>query len=557
VTSARTGEGVAELVRVLRACVRWDLRPPTITTRTFGWIKATVLGLKEGQPSSQVILSPPELRDQLTSEDPTREFTDAEMLAAAGHLDNHGYVAVLKTSTGESRILLAPDLVNNIAASMVLEARRNPRGLGSLAEQSVLAGDYAFPELDDLSSADREVLLDSAIAMFLAHNVCFRETDPLSGRVYLVFPELINLRRPTVADPDPTDEGAAYTVTGAVENVYASLVVLLGFTDVFSRTSQWRNQAEYRVGRDLMCGFKLEAERDGELDFVLYFGTNVGETIRLLFQSLFESFLAGRNLTVRRFEPVTCPNGHQLNRVVVREQVAAGIDQAFCVRCGDRIALPRADVPIQLTRALSAGLMAERRTVGQRAQFEQVLFRLKTYTVRAGTPEPTCFISYAWGNAEHERWVEQELATDLAKAGVTVLLDRWENARIGTSVPRFVERVGSADRVIVVGTPLYRTKYDNDQPMGGFVLAAEGDLIGVRMIGTESRKQSVLPILLEGTQETALPLLLQGRVFGDFRQPERYFASALDLMTSLHGIAPQDPVSIELHQMIGRTDERR
>ena len=44
---------------------------------------------------------------------------------------------------------------------------------------------------------------------------------------------------------------------------------------------------------------------------------------------------------------------------------------------------------------------------------------------------------------------------------------------------------GKCDRVVVVGTPLYRTKYENNDPMGGYVAAAEGDLIGKRMIGTE------------------------------------------------------------------------
>ena len=58
----------------------------------------------------------------------------------------------------------------------------------------------------------------------------------------------------------------------------------------------------------------------------------------------------------------------------------------------------------------------------------------------------------------------------LAKAGITVVLDRWENARIGASVPRFVERISGADQVIVVGTPSYRTKYDNNEPMGAFVV---------------------------------------------------------------------------------------
>ena len=235
----------------------------------------------------------------------------------------------------------------------------------------------------------------------------------------------------------------AYTVSGAVENVYASLVVLLGYTHTFTRTNQWRNHARYEVGNGLVCGFRQEAERDGELDFVLYFGTNVGRPVRTLFQSLFESFLARRNLTVRRYEPVVCSKGHPLNRAVVREQMSGGADFAFCTECGEKIVLPESR-PADPTDASEQAteVEAQRRAADQRSRFEQVLFRLKTYVTEQKIAAPECFISYAWGNPEHERWVEHSLATDLHKAGITVVLDRWENARIGASVPRFVERVG-------------------------------------------------------------------------------------------------------------------
>jgi hypothetical protein len=270
----------------------------------------------------------------------------------------------------------------------------------------------------------------------------------------------------------------------------------------------------------------------------------------MLFQGLFESFLARRDLTVRRFEPVTCGKGHQLNRAVVREQLAENLDEVFCTRCGERLPLPRADDPIQLSRMQSADLNAQRRTADQRSRFEQALFRLKTYVAQNSVTQPTCFVSYAWGDPAQERWVERELANDLAKAGITVILDRWENNRIGASVPRFVDRIERADRVVVVGTPRYRTKYENDQPMGGFVVAAEGDLVGKRMLGNEARKQTVLPVLLEGTEETALPPLLQGRVYGDFRRPERYFVTAFDLILSVHGVQPRDPVGAKLRELI-------
>ena len=69
-----------------------------------------------------------------------------------------------------------------------------------------------------------------------------------------------------------TEDGVAYTVSGPTENVFASLVVLLGYTHTFTRTAQWHNNARYEVGDGLVCGFRQEAERDGELDFVLCFG---------------------------------------------------------------------------------------------------------------------------------------------------------------------------------------------------------------------------------------------------------------------------------------------
>ena len=87
--------------------------------------------------------------------------------------------------------------------------------------------------------------------------------------------------------------------------------------------------------------------------------------------------------------------------------------------------------------------------------------------------------------------MEFSLASDLVNAGLVVVLDRWENARIGSSVPKFVERIVKCDHLIVVGTPLYRTKYENSDPTRGFVAAAEGDLIGRRMIGSERAKLSV------------------------------------------------------------------
>ncbi|HWW75625.1 MAG TPA: toll/interleukin-1 receptor domain-containing protein [Pyrinomonadaceae bacterium] len=508
-----------------------------------------MLGLKENRRRRKVIVSPEELRKRLEKTDKAWEFSDAEMMTAVGHLANYGYVRVLRTSKGEERVLLSPELLNNLAASFVLEARRNPKGLGSLEEARLLAGEYKFRELEKLSEEERDILLDAAALLFLEHNVCFRETA-LDGRSYLVFPELINLKKPLLEDEQPTEDGAAYTVGGAVENVYASLVVLLGYTQTFTRTDQWRSHARYEVGDRLICGFRQEAERDGELDFVLYFGTDVGRPVRTLFQGLFESFLARRNLSVFRYEPVACANGHALNRGVVREQLGKGNTSAFCPECGGKIALPKADEPIQLTQTERRKVEEQQRIAARRSLFEQAVFQVMSYVEGEKIARPECFVSYAWGEHAQERWVERNLATDLQKAGIGVVLDRWENARVGASVSRFVERIEKCDRVIVVGTPLYRRKYENRETSTGYVVAAEVDVISNRLLGTEAQKESVLPLLLAGKKEASLPPLLHGRVFADFRDDRSYFITAFDLILSLYDIPPNHKAVADLRDSL-------
>ncbi len=547
-TSAKRGEGLDELLKCMKSLIPWEEKAATVTTITFKRIKDHVLALKESTRRKKVILSPAELRQRLMKTQHRWKFTDAEMITAVGHLENYGYVKRLHTSKGEERILLAPELLNNLAASFVVEGRANPKGLGSLEEKRLLDGNYSFRELDGLAQDEQDILLDSATLLFIEHHVCFRETDPLTQQSYLVFPELINLKKPMLENEKPTEDSVAYTVAGPTENVFASLVVLLGYTHTFTRTNQWQNHARYEVGDGLVCGFRQAAERDGELDLVLYFCRDVPERVRMLFQSLFENFLARRNLTVMRYEPVVCGKcRHPLDRSVVRQRMKEGRMFACCNECGQRLSLPKEE-PIQLTREQQAQVDAQRQAADERTRFEQAIFRVQNYATEQGIRVPECFISYAWGVKEHERWVEKSLAKDLQKAGIDVILDRWENARVGASVSRFVQRIGRASHVIVVGTPFYVEKYENKNPERGYVVAAEFDIVSNRMIGTESEKNSVLPILLDGEKATSFPVLLHDRIYADFRKEEDYFLAAFDLILSLYAIAPNDPAVADLRE---------
>ncbi|HEV7402051.1 MAG TPA: TIR domain-containing protein, partial [Chthoniobacteraceae bacterium] len=545
-TSAQSGEGIDVLLALMKELVDWENKSATTTSATFKRIKDYVLGLKQDETDKRVIVSAEDLRARLKATDASWEFTDDEMRTAVGHLETYGYVRRLRTSRGEGRILLAPELLNNLAASFVLEARRNAKGLGALEERRLL-GDgerYALPELASLPAEAQTILTDAAALLFIEHHVCFRETDPLTRLSFVIFPELINLKRPVDEEKAP-EEGAAYTVSGAVENVFASLVVLLGYTSTFTRIAHWQNNARYEVADGTVCGFRLVAEGDGELDLTLCF-SSPSRPVRRIFEGLFESCLGRRNLSVTRHEPIHCGKcGNRLDRAVIRQQREAKKNFAFCSNCGKKLKLA-AEEPIQQAHEHQTAVETQRHQAEARTRFETAIFRVQAYVTEQKIKPPQCFISYAWGVKEHERWVEKSLATDLQKAGIDVLLDRWENGKIGASVSRFVARIEKADRVIVVGTPDFRRKYENRDSATGYVVAAEVDVLENRLLGTEAQKESVLPALLAGEKTSALPPLLHGRVYADFRRAEDYFLSTFTLIRSLYNLEPTHPAVADL-----------
>jgi len=545
-TSALTGEGLDDLIRCIKAEINWDEMTTTITTATFKRIKEYVLALKENSDKANILMNPIDLRAQLETTFENWSFSDDELMAAVGHLANHGYVTVLRGSSGNKIILLAPEILTNLASSFVLEARRNPKGLGALEEEQVLKGEYNFPEIAGLKEQEKETLLDAATILFLEHNICFRET--LGAKTFLIFPALINQKKPHLEDVEIIED-ASYTLNGAVENVYASLVVLLGYTNTFTRTNQWQNSAQYEMDKGEICGFRQISEKEGEIDLILYYGTKVPKHTRLLFLGLFEKFLSHQEVTVTRYSSIQCTSCNYLqDRSQVVRRFKDGKSFLFCSECGEKISLPKVVTEIAMSPQDRKTLDQQQDLANRRTAFETALTYIKGFMRDIGEINiPNCFISYAWGEIEHEHWIDR-LAKDLQNAGITVLLDKKDSVAIGANVSRFISLIEKSEFIVVVGTPLYRKKYENKVSETGSVVAAEVDLINLRLMSREEDKKTVLPLLLEGDEENSFPPLIRGRVYGDFRTEKKYFESIFDLILTLYDIPFDNPPIIDLRK---------
>ncbi|MGC1375168.1 MAG: TIR domain-containing protein [Anaerolineales bacterium] len=510
-TSAMSGEGLDDLLERLKAQIPWDEMTATVTTLTFKRIKDYVLALKEKTERKGVLVSPKELRAQL--EQQTSEFlknsevlgdwkfTDAEMMTAVGHLETHGYVAVLRSSAGEEHILLTPELLVNLAASIMLLADKNSRELGAVSETDLLQGKFSFDELKGLEKAEQQILLDAAVLRFLEHNICFRET--LGSDTLLIFPSLIKQKRPLQDDLPATDD-VSYVVRGRVENLYASLVVLLGYTPSFTRINQWQNQAQYEMGVGQICGFRLIEEREGEIELVLYYGDDLPARGRARFQELFEQFLYQREVEVTRFPPVACPQGHRIERATVVKRVRENKTFVFCDECGEKTVLPDFDKPQGIGLGASAWLQREEAVARLRSAYEVQLTRVKGY--RRAWAAPRCYLSRL---PEQAVWAEK-LIHDLRDAGVYVI----EQAAA----------VKPDDFVILLDTPAYKKAF-NTPP-----LAADAQLIQTRL---KDGNKKVLALACEGRQSAHT---LEGCTPGNFCDETHYPVSLFDLVLGLYAI---------------------
>jgi hypothetical protein len=540
-TSALKGEGLPELLEKLKIQIPWDEMTTTVTTVTFKKIKEFVLALKEKTDRKNVLVRPVELRKLIQEIDKNWEFSDAEMITAVGHLENHGFVKVIHSSNGDQSILLSPDILANLASSVVLEARRNPRGLGVLDEARLLRGDYPFQELNNISDNERKILLDAAAVLFLERNICFRET--FNQQTFLVFPSLINEKHPA-DETVQTEEGASYRVKGAIENIYASLVVLLGYTNTFIRTNQWQNQAQYELGEGEICGFQQGDSGEGAIELVLYYGKKTPEPVRLMFRGLFERFLSRRELDINRFQPVKCPKCDSLlARNVILDQITKKKNFSFCHECGEKVSLPKPEPLTFLPPHEEVELGVQQAIAQYRTAFEAALVRVKGLWRDHGEEKrPTCFISYAWETTEHQRWVLQ-LAKDLRNAGIDVLLDRW-NVVPGANLDRYIEQIMDTDFVIAIGTPGLVQKYKSKT--SDPVVTAELEMLNLRLRQPHKYGHTILPVLVEGDSASSFSPQLQKLVYVDFKRSEQYFRQLFDMIWRLYNLPFDNPLLEEL-----------
>lgn len=544
-TSAKDGLNIEPLLTRLKGLIVWEQQPVTEKTRAFREIQAFLLRMKHQNDLSALVLTASMLKARLEQARPDSDYPDHTIQAALGYLEKHRHVFLMPSAGIEPRWLMAPEILINLCASIVVAARSHDRGLGAIDEEALNTGKLPLPELLSLSPEMAATLREAAVMLLLMYHVCYRQV--VEGRTLLIFPSLINQKR-SYADVTLFDD-ATYRIVGAVENVYASLVAQMGYTDKIKRMHIWQSSAQFEFsrGQKQICGFRQTPTSNG-IDLTLYFAKGATSATRKQFRGLLERFLRGQGIRPMVIPMVSCPHCEvRLPSADIAERLREKQPFIYCLNCGRYIDLSNVDNPAALTKEQQSNTLQQQTRTRQWTAYSIALTRVKRLVSEKGQAKPSVFISYAWG--DQDDWV-RELARYLKEADVTVIWDRKDNDHTGQSIPRFVERIHAADFALPVCTPTYLQKYLNQVNPAGSVVAAEMDLINHRMIGTDAQKATVLPILREGDEETALPPLLRGRVYNDFRDSRHFVEQLLLLILSIFRISSQDSTIADILKLI-------
>src|SRR5262249_48835797 len=149
--------------------------------------------------------------------------------------------------------------------------------------------------------------------------------------------------------------------------------------------------------------------------------------VRLRFQGLFEQILYTHEVEVKKYPLVICPRcGRQQERSTILRRIREGKTFLFCDEDGAKVILPAVNELVALPKKERANIEQEQALSQMRTTYEAALVSVKgVVRDRGDNAIPTCFISYAWGNRFHERWVV-DLTDDLRNAGLNAVLDKFD-----------------------------------------------------------------------------------------------------------------------------------
>jgi GTPase SAR1 family protein len=344
-TSAQTGLGCGELREAIIGHIDWDAIPYTVSPDTFRTLKEVIVCIKDltyATPNEQkqpthasVLLSSDALATMVSKDwEEETEFTQDEFRAVVSLL--HGPGVVWKLEFGDL-VLLQPERINAYAAALVRKVRKHTDEMGIIPEEDVLAGDLEFADMVRLPKQEEDIVLRAMHLMVVDRGLCIRyrgsDRPPL-----LIFPSLYKRERPE--RPSHPLILMTFRFQGHLDEIYATLVVRLHYTELFEYKQLWLDAADFESRAGEKIGLKM-TRHEGQGEITVFADGNVSDISRLMFVRYVHEHLKARDpnsVRIRHYVCAKCqePFGSQ---ATINRARALRKAHVFCGACGRKIVL--------------------------------------------------------------------------------------------------------------------------------------------------------------------------------------------------------------------------
>ena len=265
-TSAKEGWQIKELRLAIQQAIPWEALPEVSSSVLFTEIKAFIVTVKE---TGKLVVLASQLYDEFTRVHPNvNEPNRREQFeTCVGRLENRDLIRRLSFG---GYVLLQPELLDAYASALVNAAKEEPDGLGSMAEDAALNGQFFVPKEQKVKdNVQEQLLLHATVEELARHDLALRE-NAADGR-HLVFPSQFN--RDYEDAPEPKGKAVAITFDGPVQSLYATLAVRLGHSGLFTtgRSEMWRNAAVFSAKAGGKCGLYLHEFAEGRGRLIVFY----------------------------------------------------------------------------------------------------------------------------------------------------------------------------------------------------------------------------------------------------------------------------------------------
>lgn len=337
--SSKTGRNVPRLRKLIADLLDWDEMAKTSRPELFQWIRDDI---ESRRKDNQVVLLFQELEKSIP-----RRFVDFSgpfgqsirhirleysVRAVSDQLAAQGVIVRTKLTGGDEALVLQLPLIERYAGALIIAARNNPRGVPVL-EERLLGSTNKLP-LPGITSKERiapskeRVVLECIVELMIQHGICFRHGG------LLVFPTLF-------PDGDPENQELAHSVSlyydfsGAIDNIYASLVAKLMVSEAFGEGRLWADSVEFDQPDKGVCGIRQRKRKGGLAHVDLFFAEDTATKRRELFTTFVDEHLRANGVSIQEHQAIQCRKcEYEVSEDIVQQRLALDHDDVLCPICG-------------------------------------------------------------------------------------------------------------------------------------------------------------------------------------------------------------------------------